>query len=403
MINLFMHQISLWLVLIVTAGLAACGRSAPPFNTPTATQPIQITEHPPAENAVATPSTVSVTETAVEQTIEPISGLLMARQNAGGGWGLWVVEEDGRLRRLVEEIAPPTYLPKFDISSDGTQVLYAYKDDIWLLDVISGENQNVTQTPERSERVPRWLPNDVGAFVCGSDSGLLEGPDLGYLTRVGFDGTYEVLDDTGMIVAPPALSPDGQRIAYGHYSPGGSVPAIYRVGEGKEAFSLSDYGVTWAEKMGEASWSPDGQRLAWTLLGTSEEAEEARLGVFNLEQKSYQVVHRYTPARIGDLPPAPLWGPGGEWLVFYALADDPEAQGLWLADLQGETRQLLRLGLSSLTRVQDPALSPDGRWIAFTTPQGDAVGLMEVGEWEPLMWRSPEKVNAVGWVKLGEM
>ena len=39
------------------------------------------------------------------------------------------------------------------------------------LDLASGETQNVTQTEERLESAPRWLPGDPQRFLAGSFTG----------------------------------------------------------------------------------------------------------------------------------------------------------------------------------------------------------------------------------------
>lgn len=350
----------------------------------------------PAGTLLTGKVTVPATAPAAAQTTDPLPGLLLAMENSAGGWGLWLVQEDGELRQLVEEIAAPTYLPDFHVSPDGRRVLYAYQGDIWRLDAATGETENVTRTEERLEAAPRWLPGDTERFVAGSFAAGSAGPAAGYLTLIGFDGSYELLDEEGVMGTPPAPSPDGSIIAY---SRNGQPFLYYLQGpeRGSRPFAPASSGLDWVEGAGEASWSPDGRRLAWTLLGTREEGHQAALLVFDLAANDDQIIHSYTPAGIGGAPQAPLWAPGGDWLAFSPPTFAPEARGLWLADLQGDVRRLTARA-PRLTHAPDPALSPDGSRLAFSTEQGDAVGLMTAGEWQPVYWRPPHRVSAAGWL-----
>lgn len=367
---------------------ATPGTTATPTTTPTPAPP----------TATATTSATAApahTTTAEQPTIaEPPPGLLLALENSAGGWGLWLVEEGGDLRQLVEEIAEPTYRPDFHVAPDGRQMLYAYQGDIWRLDVASGKVENVTQTEERLESAPRWLPGDTERFVAGSFPLAEAGPSAGYLTLIGFDGSYDVLDEEGSMTAPPAPSPDGKTIAYSK-----GQPFLYHL-EGPETggrpIVLTSFGLDWVDKAGEASWSPDGSRLAWTMLGTPEASHQATLLALDLATGDHQVLMTYTPAGIGGMPPAPLWGPDGDWLVASPLTFEPETSGLWLAESEGELRRLTTQA-PRLSHTPNPALSPDGRRLAFSTGAFDAVVLVRVGEWEPVFWEPPQRVAAVGW------
>lgn len=325
---------------------------------------------------------------------EPPPGLLLALENSAGGWGLWLVGEDSSLHPLLQEIAAPTHFPDFHVSPDGQQLLYAYQGDIWHFDVATGAAENVTQTEDRLESAPRWLPGNTEQFVAGSFSVAEAGPSVGYLTLIGFDGSYELLDKEGSMTAPPAPSPDGKTIAYSK-----GQPSLYHLEgpeSGRRPLDLASFGLGWAEKAGAAAWSPDGSRLAWTLLGSPDDSHQALLALLDPATSDYQALMTYTPAGIGGMPPAPLWSPDGDGLLAAPLSFEPETRGLWLFDLHGGTTRLTEQA-PRLSHTPNPALSPDGRRLAFSTGTSDAVGVINVGAWQPRFWQPPDRVAAVGW------
>ncbi len=388
--------------------LAACA-SQPAATATTAPATVTIAAAPsprptatnlPAATATeaAAPATGEAAPTAELPALDELPpGLLLALENGDGGWGLWLVEEDGGLRRLLQELAAPTYRPEFQMSPDGRQMLYAYEGDIWRLDVASGETENVTQTEDRLESTPRWLPGNTQQFVAGSFTVAEAGPSPGYLTLIGFDGSYELLDEEASMSAPPAPAPDGNSVAYSR-----GQPFLYHLQgpeSGPRRLELAAFGLEWAEKAGEAAWSPDGSRLAWTLLGSPDGSHQAQIVVLDLAAGSYQELMRYTPAGIGGMPPAPLWSADGEELLAAPLSFEPQSRGLWLFDLHGVKRRLTERP-PRLSLTPNPALSPDGRRLAFSTDTFDAVAVLHNGEWQLRYWQPPERVAAVGWATL---
>jgi len=53
------------------------------------------------------------------------------------------------------------------ISPDGTQTLYREMDDLWLADLVTGEQRNLTQTPDRAECCAQW--NDLESRYSGGE------------------------------------------------------------------------------------------------------------------------------------------------------------------------------------------------------------------------------------------
>ena len=269
--------------------------------------------------------------------------------------------------------------PNALLSPDGTCVLYLEGDDLWLADLTTGEQHNLTGAANRIECCPQWWPARQDVIILGSwprDADL--GPSTGFLTLVQVDGSgYRVLDEESQSNALPAPALDGQTIAYDR----GGTAWLYHWDNGPELFDVAAYSFPESKSIRVASpaWSPDGKRLAWVVGGYFDDQWQIGVGVFDLGAQTARLLHPYEPLGMGGWPPAPAWSPDGQWLVFHAIAEAPTEHGLWIARVDGEKEHFLGPG-------EGPVWSPGGRWLAFTcTAPGaeSAIWLAEVGTWRP--------------------
>ena len=235
------------LSIALALGLSACGAPASIDSSPTPAMPATAEPSPTLEPTLA-PTAAPTLDPAV---IANGGGLSLSTAD-----GLWQIGADGSLNLVVgaswARLSPDSRMVAYLQADPDTGV-----DDVWLLDLSTGETRNLTQTPDRYETVPSWWPGRPDVVVFGSDTASgMENSD--YPTVVGIDGSgYEVLDQG--LGGPRALSPDGSSIAYGAYDVPG---AIYTWGTGSQPFNPSDYGVD-ANKLFEPAFSPDGRQLAW--------------------------------------------------------------------------------------------------------------------------------------------
>ena len=107
------------------------------------------------------------------------------------------------------------------------------------------------------------------------------------------------------------------------------------------------------------TWSPDGERLAYTAAGNLLVAS-AGAG-----EPGRVVVEGARGLR------APSWSPDGETLAFYSTASG--SQDIWLVDAAGATppRQLTSGAAEADDSRFSPMWSPDGRWIAYISNRAD--------------------------------
>ncbi len=266
-------------------------------------------------------------------------------------------------------------------SPDGTLVIYQEDDDILLAGPKTGEQRNLTNTPDRVECCFAWWPARPDTIIFNSRPATVEpaaGP-AGLLTVASVaGGGYRVIDQVNPACGSAAPSPDGTAIAYGC----GDAGRLYRWDLGSEAFDPADYGLTGDNglRIGSPAWSADGGRLAWVVAGGLGAGGEYRMGVavFDLGARAARLLHAYEPLGSGQWPAAPAWSPDGRWLAHVAQASEPDESGLWVLRADGVQEEAYRFA------GRDPVWSPDGRWLAFmdTTVRGaPGLRLAEVGTW----------------------
>lgn len=272
------------------------------------------------------------------------------------------------------------------ISPDGTQVAYASNQsgfwDLYLLDLVSGEQQRLTATPEY-EGSPTWSPDSQ--WIAYE---RYNGADLDvYLLSLADRGAAPVplTEDPGMDRSP-AWSPKGREIAFVSTRTGEEEIWLARldriddrfVNLSQSSLSLDRYPV----------WSKDGSRLAWS----TERKGDRKVAAWNPAQPDLQA------QVIGEGNRA-TWSPDGAQL--FAEVRDPQGVGLAAYD-------------TNTTRLSMPLITLPGSVYGMTWITGPLVGwLADRVEnpdqspspplWQPALTRTVAPAGRKGLVSLGDV
>jgi len=255
-------------------------------------------------------------------TMEPLVGMVYRTKV---GEYFWVeANGDSRLIHSGSELAVPY---------SGPYGVYSANNDLQAVDLFTGERYQLTNTPslrETSFHFEVGLPEEL--LFAGLPVGEEIGPVYtGGLYIVDMDGTNQRTIDDEHNAGNFAASPDGQMIAYG----AGETAFLYRWDTGVEVFDPRDYGMDSpkGQAIASPSWSPQGDELAWIVYGFFNSGDTAGIGVFDLFNKTFRLIHPHQALGSDITPPAAIWSPDGEWLVVSVMDQNPESSGVWLLNL----------------------------------------------------------------------
>jgi Tol biopolymer transport system component len=203
--------------------------------------------------------------------------------------------------------------------------------------------------------------NGVLAYFFSAGGNIAAGPggftsDLGEWQLTWIDRGGQVLQSVG----PPGayrgvnVSPDAKRIAvHRHDANGGDIYVIEPRG------SQTRLTLDAARHSSMPVWSPDGSRIVYAAL---------RSGKWGLYQTLSSGSGTEEPLFESDLPKAPMsWSPDGKRIVFWV--DDPKTgSDLWVLTVDDKKAAPLLAKPFDETHAQ---ISPDGKWIAYTSNSKD--------------------------------
>jgi eukaryotic-like serine/threonine-protein kinase len=224
-----------------------------------------------------------------------------------------------------------------------------------------------------------WFPSldpDAKFFVYARKDGDRSRLFLQY---VGGGKALDLLPDSLEGDSQPALSPDGQQIAFRSERDGGGIFLMGLMGE--SVHRVTSFGFN-------PAWSPDGQ---WILFAT--------------DRIDNPLIRRYNPSQIFRVNPAtgeqrlvhsgdavqPSWSPHGFRIAYWGLSRSSH-RIIWTIPAAGGEAVQVTEGKSV---DWDPVWSPDGRYLYFASDRSGTTNLWRV----PIDERSgragePEPVTA---------
>jgi serine/threonine protein kinase/Tol biopolymer transport system component len=191
---------------------------------------------------------------------------------------------------------------------------------------------------------------DAGTLVYATNSGQQK-QELVWVTR---DGKAQSIDpDWQAEFGWPSLSPDGSRVAVAIRSIDRTADIwIKQLDRGPSSkLTLEGGGNTYP------TWTPDGRSVTYTSdgVGTSEVRTKRADGSAQSLLEAHDARTLY----------APHWSTDGKWLVF-ETSQGEVGSGDILAIRPGVDTKPVPLLATKFIEVS-PALSPDGRWLAYTS------------------------------------
>ena len=158
----------------------------------------------------------------------------------------------------------------------------------------------------------------------------------------------------------PSFSPDGRSLAFAWDGEGRDNFDVYSVAIG----SSKPLRLTTSPAMDFSPvWSPDGSFIAFIRP-----LSPAKVGIFlvpALGGVERLVAETWTvPMPTAYTGPQLAWTPQGNWIVAAERPAD-EPQGLFLVSSESGAKRRLTANLEDLSTDRGPAVSPDGRWLAF--------------------------------------
>jgi Tol biopolymer transport system component len=299
-----------------------------------------------------------------------------------GTFHIWTIRPDGSGLRQLTEGHGDDREPRW--SPDGTKVAFAsdraFKGsyDIWVVEVASGKLTQWTSSAE-DEYEPAWSPGGTEiAFVSGTGT---NGTSIQAVHENGERRTL-ITAPAGAHLDSPSWSVDGAKVSYTQLVPGKSELFVSgaHVGTAEDVFPFP---ATWIAG-GKLLYAADGQ-IQISTPGSGNTIQVPFSVQFALHRAAYR--HKHFVLEPAAAKPTtgivgPVLSPNGKQIVFQALNQ------IWLLNVgNGKPRQLT----DDPFYKEDPAWSPDGKRIAFSS---DKAGTEDIYLLDPATAEEQQLTNS---------
>jgi len=292
-------------------------------------------------------------EEAVTSDTFPTGSKIAFVSDRDGNLEIYVMDPSGENEKNLTQNSANDYSPAW--SPDGTRIAFVSdrdgKPDIYVMNADGNQTRRLTRTGGAA--YPAWFPTgnriafglaDVTPSGYDEVGGLVDVIDVD-------GGNYQHLaDHSGFVGGGPAISPDGEKIAYmlGTLR-GGTMRLIYANGKTLREFTFFFDGQPF-----NPSWSPDGKWIAFY--------DKPNDGVLVVDPNSGNV------RRLTEVGRDPSWSGDGKWIIFAS------GEGGWWE------RGILKKGPSDLHIINlDSKISRK-------------ISVGEGNRWDPSWWSPIEEV-----------
>ena len=289
----------------------------------------------------------------------PNGDLVAFQAYSGGTFHIWTMRPNGADPRQVTFGHGDDREPRF--SPDGTKIAFAsdraFKGsyDIWVADAATGKLAQWTNTPT-DDYEPAWSPDGTRiAYVSAGTNG-------NFLQSIDAKGALRTLQTApaGARLDSPSWGPDGQKVAYTQFAAGKSRLMV----SGKPVCDDDDvfpFPATWISASQLFYTGNGGIHIA--SLDSPDRKDIPFEAEVTLQRPAYQHKHfdlDSTGAHQAKGIVSPVLSPDGKQVVFEAMNQ------LWLMPIGGKPQALTH----DKYYKQDPAWSPDGKRLAYSSDKG---------------------------------
>ena len=310
---------------------------------------------------------------------------------SGPNTGVFFASTDGKEnRKILQTLANAIFASDHILFLRGNTLMAQSFDP--LSGQLKGEPVAVTDKVDR-DSAP-WH----GSFTASENGTLIHALNIGVEGRLlqWFDRSGKMLEtvDKPDQYLQVRISPDGKKFAT---TIGNANSSVWIYDLAKKNWSKMTFGTN-VNGYGNPVWSPDGTQLAFNGNGTSGTDIVILSKLVSGAGEEKLILDKdpggalYTAQTLLD------WSPDNKTLLYvraeynqYSSRSKEESYQLNLLPLTGDKKPSLYLKLQNLT--SDGVISPDGRWIAYTTSQSGKNELFV----SPLPWNGAKwQVSTTG-------
>jgi len=269
-----------------------------------------------------------------------------ATQGSTNGRGIALDVESGERQVIIEAVIN-------SMAYDDGYLVWAQPDGVLIGAAFDPDRTAITGSPVTLAQSVRVSVGGPAHFSISDNGALVYVPEFPFsLALVDRGGTREVVSDVQRRFHSPRVSPDGRHIAV-DFSYQGSRD-VWTLDLRQRTLTR----LTFANDGHDPIWTPDGRRVAYSSAPTG------AVGVF-LQNADGSGVAESLYVGSGDLT-AGAFTPDGSQLITIPLGTG----GSWDIGTLSSSADPRHEALMATTFNEGwPAISPDGRWLAYTSDE----------------------------------